>query len=413
MQNALGPVVLIRPRWITAATGLYGLLLVFVILALSNFLVAGAPAGETGHGFIVRYPDVHMFVYVLERKHVVMWNVDAFRVHASFDIPQEIAKDDPGGSEGWLGLDVVPTGADRLVSLSWFRHVVFDTQLKQVISVGKVPGYPQWRYLERGRTLGVVKSQGDNAQDRYIAYDLATGEERHRWTRPQWPEDTLDGDCMVPPEFFHPKGLIAAMLVEPKDAEKQYREMPPPKKMPNGAIEIRRLSESVVLWDLGARRQLWKVDERHPGFFLVFSADGSRLAVTCSGVPEVWDTASGKSLARLVGTSSNGLHTAQFSPCGRYLLWSTDSNRALLWDWRSNVAKQGFVVPGIDDRLRDSSGPSYYHAMFSSDGKRIVVAAHNLRVYEFDVSTGKLQRQASVIGDVGNESTKVLVLDRM
>jgi WD40 repeat protein len=105
-----------------------------------------------------------------------------------------------------------------------------------------------------------------------------------------------------------------------------------------------------------------------PDNTLVVVADGNRASSA-----GVWDVATGKRLAELLGHISD-ITSVRFSPDGRYVLTAAGDDGAWLWDWQSK--KEDKVV----QRLPGYEG-AVLSAIFSPDGKFIVTTTSANRAY--------------------------------
>jgi WD40 repeat protein len=123
-----------------------------------------------------------------------------------------------------------------------------------------------------------------------------------------------------------------------------------------------------------------------------FSPDGRRIVSASSdNTLRIWDVETGNLVKALGGKRdfrmdeplrgrTRYLPSAAFSPDGRLIVYTSDDNTIMLWDWE-NTMPDG--VP-----FRGHTG-SLYGAAFSPDGRRIVSASADGTVRVWDVETGQ------------------------
>jgi eukaryotic-like serine/threonine-protein kinase len=146
--------------------------------------------------------------------------------------------------------------------------------------------------------------------------------------------------------------------------------------------------QQAVLWDSATGKECWRTTIRNGAERVVFSSDGSLIALGGTGIPRdgllqpgeatVLDARNGKEVHRLNGHQLPVAGVA-FSPDGRWLATASWDRTACLWN-----LENGQVI----HTLRGHT--NYVVAVaFSPDGQRVVTASfdHTLKVW--DAATGQ------------------------
>jgi len=145
---------------------------------------------------------------------------------------------------------------------------------------------------------------------------------------------------------------------------------------PNGrTLVISALAKGVVLWDVIAGREISRIPTTAMPWAVLFSPEGDRLYVTTwTGTLEVFETATGKSLAVVQGhqrlipglaLSSDGRIVATSAEDGMIKLWDTHSFRSLM-----TLSPQASTVVGL---------------AFNQDTSRLACAAAFREILEYDL----------------------------
>jgi WD40 repeat protein/serine/threonine protein kinase len=126
--------------------------------------------------------------------------------------------------------------------------------------------------------------------------------------------------------------------------------------------------------------QLFSLDHANAVHSARFSPDGKRI-ITASGdkTAKVWDAASGKLLASLVGHLDT-VRSARFSPDGKRIVTASKDKTAKVWD-----AASGKLLASLVGHTG-----SVNSAWFSSDGNRIITASGDKTAKVWDAANGKL-----------------------
>lgn len=347
-------------------------LAVSVTLAISN----GFCKAEDAYARIYCDRVSRCFIYMMHDTEVLIWNVDKSQLHARFCLSQPELDDAIKKGPNEPVRVAVGREGRPVVLVTNAGRVVFDTKTGEVVSIYEPSITYRWYYREAERMFLVGQEAGDGGEESLVVLDALSGKEHHRWKIIPLTTvcDYIQFFLML--QRFHPSGLVAFYRPAYYDGK-------------------------LLMWDLEAGKELYRTKVRGTGLLLEFAPDGERFVIIDDNVPEIRDVKTGKTLARLTATQTKG-HSGEFSPCGKYVLLATESKRAVLWEWQRNVVKQTDVLPDFDSKAKRES-PPYFHAMFSSDGKRIAIAARDLSVYEYDTVSGELLRKTTVVPNVTRE----------
>jgi WD40 repeat protein len=132
----------------------------------------------------------------------------------------------------------------------------------------------------------------------------------------------------------------------------------------------------VKVWDVASRRDLLTIQERGRMFSVTFSPDGRMLATAGADQKiKLWNAASGKKLAELMGHSGMVLCVA-FSPDGRLLASGGGDSTAKLWDL--SLRREIATLQGQPSSVSSLA--------FSPDSKTLAMGGTNV-VRLWDVAT--------------------------
>jgi WD40 repeat protein len=153
---------------------------------------------------------------------------------------------------------------------------------------------------------------------------------------------------------------------------------------PDGRVLAARCPDQAVrLWNVLQRREVRSLRHREEVGAMIFSGDGTKLAVGSSdrGTFYLWDVASGREAAVLRDESMGGAISGAFSPDGRFIALAGYSGTVNLWD----LATKAQVAA-----LQGHKGQIYAIA-FSPDGRTLATGGDDRTVRIWDVTT-KAQR---------------------
>jgi WD40 repeat protein len=149
---------------------------------------------------------------------------------------------------------------------------------------------------------------------------------------------------------------------------------------PDGASVLTVGGNEARLWNAATGVEAMTLGPHGALASAAFSHDGRRM-ITASwdNSAKIWDVATGKDVARLVGKHRGAVNDAVFSPDDRLVATASDDHTIQLWDAHSSKPLQTLV--GHTARVRSAS--------FSTDGQRIVSAADDRTVRIWDVASGQ------------------------
>ena len=101
-----------------------------------------------------------------------------------------------------------------------------------------------------------------------------------------------------------------------------------------GTILFSAQSENLQAWDIPSGKQRFSLTASGDIDLIVCDPSSASFATVTHGRLTVWDATTGARLAQLPDVGY--LHSAAFSPDGRYLLTGYDERAAALWLWRSS-----------------------------------------------------------------------------
>ena len=101
-----------------------------------------------------------------------------------------------------------------------------------------------------------------------------------------------------------------------------------------GTILFTAQSENLQAWDIPSGKQRFSLTASGDIDLIVCDPSSASFATVTHGRLTVWDATTGARLAQLPDVGY--LHSAAFSPDGRYLLTGYDERAAALWLWRSS-----------------------------------------------------------------------------
>ena len=137
--------------------------------------------------------------------------------------------------------------------------------------------------------------------------------------------------------------------------------------------------DGASVWNVATGARAVGVKENTPTKIAHFAFDASRFfTVGADGAIDVWETATGKSIASLRGISGT-INSAQFSPDGKRIVTAGDDLTVRVWDVAS--AKELLVYRGHTRPVLT--------AEFSHDGKFIVSGSADQTARVWDANTGQ------------------------
>jgi WD40 repeat protein len=102
---------------------------------------------------------------------------------------------------------------------------------------------------------------------------------------------------------------------------------------PAGTILFTAQSENLQAWDIPSGKRRFSLTAGGEIDLIIPDPSSATFATITHGRLTVWDATTGARLAQL--PDAGYLHSAAFSPDGRYLLAGYDEHAAALWLWRS------------------------------------------------------------------------------
>ena len=99
--------------------------------------------------------------------------------------------------------------------------------------------------------------------------------------------------------------------------------------------------------------------------------------ITCSSdhLIKIWDSKTLKKIS-ILKHHKNWVYSISFSPCGNYLISSSEDNSTIIWDYKT----YSFLK-----MIKDST--EVYTSCFSSDGKRILTGGEDKMIKIWDMYT--------------------------
>ncbi len=157
---------------------------------------------------------------------------------------------------------------------------------------------------------------------------------------------------------------------------------------PNGQrLAISTPDGSVKMIDTATGNEIHIFNQIHPNWNIVFSPDGSRIAVAKDNRPSIWDAETGEKLIEFPGHTEY-VGYVEFSPDGIRLLTSSNDGTARVWN----------AITG-EQILSLSNHPGIvWVARYSPDGKLIASVSEN-ETYIWNAETG--QKLFTLQGDKG------------
>jgi WD40 repeat protein len=133
------------------------------------------------------------------------------------------------------------------------------------------------------------------------------------------------------------------------------------------------------------------------------SPDGKRLMLATEQEIILWDTDSGRELAKFTPTPDQQINESVFNKDGKKLVITSNNNTAIIWDLEKQ--KQAASLTGFLN-MRDKGGINYdpnfiwdmqiakyirfkNHLLISSDGKNLLKGKFGSKVKRWDIATGK------------------------
>jgi WD40 repeat protein len=102
---------------------------------------------------------------------------------------------------------------------------------------------------------------------------------------------------------------------------------------PSGTILFTSESENLQAWDIPSAKRRFALKASDDIDLIIPNPASAAVATTTHGQVTVWDSASGARLAQI--PDAGYVHSAAFSPDGRYLLTGYNEHSAALWLWRT------------------------------------------------------------------------------
>ncbi len=162
-------------------------------------------------------------------------------------------------------------------------------------------------------------------------------------------------------------------------------------------------SGAVSLWDMAARRLVWrKVEHRGTIEEVVFSADGRRgLAASQDRAATLWDTTAGSVVRRFEG-HGDMVQSAVFAAGGRRVLTASDDATVRVWNAGDGTLVRTFVGHPSDVNL----------VSVTETGREVVSVSgtQGLRVVTWRLSDGRTVREAR-LAEADNVRRNTMAID--
>ena len=134
------------------------------------------------------------------------------------------------------------------------------------------------------------------------------------------------------------------------------------------------------IWDLSSRKQIDSLKHEAGVNSAVFNADGTMVLTACDdSTIRIWEAATGKQINFL--PFEDKVSKAIFSFNDKLILTLTNDNSIQIW----NAALIATAKP-----ISNFTYPDIYSAVFSADGKSILIASGDSAAHLLDASTGRL-----------------------
>ena len=136
-----------------------------------------------------------------------------------------------------------------------------------------------------------------------------------------------------------------------------------------------------AIFSPGEGEYLVTISEKH--------VQGQTFSRVEAGEAWVWETSTGRNVARLVGHTGI-ITSAEFSPDGKYILTASTDSTARVWDWKSEtMSTHPAILTGHTDGL---SG-----ARFSPDGQYVLTFSRDNTARLWKPTTGRLIAESNQI----------------
>jgi WD40 repeat protein len=158
------------------------------------------------------------------------------------------------------------------------------------------------------------------------------------------------------------RGVLLATFTYPRPADEDTAFNPDLAINADGTL-LAAAEDDAVLYDVRTQQPLAQLGgHRNPVNDIAFSRDGRRLLSKSVDAVRLWDAATGKEVAPLLGYQGTSAQAAHFSDDSRHLVTTSHDGTARLWD-----AHTGGAVA-----LMSGHEGSVWDAAFSPDGRYIV-----------------------------------------